>query len=402
MSTTSASTSREGDEPTQRYERLLEVQSLMARVSREIGPALHLDHVLRTVLRAARSIIDFNGGRVCLLDEAGLYVAASEPPVSPEVAALRLPIGSGITGAVVAGGASINCPDVRTDERVDPETRMLGSNVDVVSYLAVPLVCLGDVIGTIQVDADRPGAFDAEDVVLLEGLATQVGGAIESARRYEMISELEVLKSDFIARVSHELRTPITIMAGFVSTLLANHERLDGETRQRMLERIDVATARLSGLIDELLMLSRLEAGVVAAQVETVSVSSVLSEVRRQSETPEAIAVSCARDLRLETDPALLIRAVGFLVDNALKYAGSCELRATDRIIEVIDRGPGISPDQRSRVFERFTRANENTTVPGMGIGLPMARTLLAAAGADLSLEEPEDGVGTRMVIRFW
>jgi signal transduction histidine kinase len=211
-----------------------------------------------------------------------------------------------------------------------------------------------------------------------------------------------VLKSDFIARVSHELRTPITIMSGFVSTLLTNHDRLDGDTRHRMLERVDVATARLSGLIDQLLMLSRLEAGVVAANVEVTDGASVLEEVRRQSERPEAVDVRCAEGLLLTTDASLLIRALGFLVDNSLKYAGGCAIEAADGVIEVVDRGPGIPLSKRSHVFERFTRANEDTTVAGMGIGLPMARTLLAAAGADLTIEDPADGVGTRLVVRFW
>jgi two-component system sensor histidine kinase KdpD len=190
-------------------------------------------------------------------------------------------------------------------------------------------------------------------------------------------------------------------MGGFVSTLLTNHERIDAETRQRMLERVDVATARLSGLIDQLLMLSRLEAGVVTATVAPVLALTVLEEVRRQSETPEAVVISAADDLELTTDPALLTRALGFLVDNSLKYAGSCEIVVADGTIEVIDRGPGISTVDRVNMFERFTRANLDTTVAGMGLGLPMARTLLAAAGADLTYAAPADGVGTRMVIRF-
>jgi two-component system sensor histidine kinase KdpD len=202
--------------------------------------------------------------------------------------------------------------------------------------------------------------------------------------------------------VSHELRTPITIMGGFVSTLLTNHERLDVETRQRMLERVDVATARLSGLIDQLLMLSRLEAGVVAATVEDIDAESMLEEVRRQSEVPEAVTIVCEPGLRFSTDRALLVRALGFLVDNALKYAGSCRLEARGSVLEVIDPGPGIPRDRRSHMFERFTRANEDTTVAGMGIGLPMARTLLAAAGADLTVEDPVEGPGTRMIARFW
>src|SRR5688500_20229902 len=93
---------------------------------------------------------------------------------------------------------------------------------------------------------------------------------------------------------------------------------------------------------------------------------------------------------------ALLVRTQGFRIDHALKYAGSCRLSATESRLEIIDHGPGIPAQQRSHVFERFTRASENTTIPGMGIGLPMARTLLTAAGADLTIEEPPTGVGTR------
>jgi two-component system sensor histidine kinase KdpD len=190
-------------------------------------------------------------------------------------------------------------------------------------------------------------------------------------------------------------------MGGFVSTLLTNHERIDPETRQRMLERVDVATARLSGLIDQLLMLSRLEAGVVTATLEPVLAVTVLEQVKRQSENPDAVVLSGAADFEVTTDAALLTRALGFLVDNALKYAGSCEIVAGDATIQVIDHGPGIPSEDRAHMFERFTRANLDTTVAGMGIGLPMARTLLAATGADLVYEAPADGLGTRMVIRF-
>jgi two-component system sensor histidine kinase KdpD len=200
--------------------------------------------------------------------------------------------------------------------------------------------------------------------------------------------------------VSHELRTPITIMSGFVSTLLAHHDELDPDARRQMLERVEVATARLSGLIDELLMLSKLEAGVVAATRESVAVRTVLEQARRESAQPESVVID-TDDVEVETDQNLLVRALGFLVDNALKYAGAVELRGHAGVIEVIDHGPGIRADAKVRVFERFTRDTEKTTVPGMGVGLPMARTLLAAAGADLALEDTAGG-GARMIVRFW
>ena len=401
--------SRSSTEPSdlersaERYERLLEIQTLMARVSREIGPALDLEQVLATVLRAVRSLLEFDGGSISLLEGEDLVLVATDP-ARPDGRgrAVRQRRSTGLAGAVLGTGRSARYADVATDERLDPATRARAVERGVASFLCVPLVSLGDAIGVIQVYSERPGAFGEDDELLLEGLATQVAGAIESARRYQAIAQLEVLKSDFIARVSHELRTPITIVSGFVSTLLANHERLDAGTRRQMLERVDVATARLSGLIDQLLMLSRLEAGVVAANPVPVDAAELLAEVQRQAETPEAVAWSSTEDLRFSTDPGLLLRALGFLVDNSLKYAGSCRIVAEEGCIEVLDEGPGIPPGQRSHVFERFTRATEDTTVPGMGIGLPMARTLLAAAGADLAIEDPIGGRGTRMVIRFW
>ena len=381
-----------------RYERLLEVQSLMRSVAQEIGPALELERVLQIVLNAMRSLLDFDGGSVSLIDEQGLFIAAADPPVSPEVAALRLPVGQGLSGRVVQSGKTLYSPDIRVDERVSPAISSLGSNAKMVSYLAVPLVVFGEVIGAIQVNAGDVDAFDQEDRILLEGLATQVAGAIESARRFEKVAELEILKSDFIARVSHELRTPITIMSGFVSTLLAHHDDLDTTARKQMLERVEVATARLSGLIDELLMLSKLEAGVIAASREKVLVRAALEQVQREAADSSAVTIECRPDVTIETDANLLVRALGFLVDNALKYAGSAELVAAGNQIEVIDHGPGI---RSPKVFERFTRDTEQTTVPGMGVGLPMARTLLAAIGADLALRETPGG-GCRMVISFW
>lgn len=384
-----------------RYDRLLGVQGLMASVAREIGPALELGRVLEIVLSAMKSLLDLEGSSVILIDDQGLYVAAADPALDLEVAAVRVPIGQGIAGHVVQTGMAMYSRDARVDPLVSDDIRSIGSDVTICSYLAVPLVVFGEVIGAIQVDAATVDAFDRDDQILLEGLATQVAGAIESARRFEKVAELEVLKSDFIGRVSHELRTPITIMSGFVSTLLAQHDDLTPAARRQMLERVEVATARLSGLIDELLMLSKLEAGVIAAAREPVLVAEVLERVQRESMNPDAVTITCARDVEIDTDPNLLVRALGFLVDNALKYAGQVELRGAGHVVEVVDHGPGIRPDAKVRVFERFTRDTEHTTVPGMGIGLPMARTLLAALGADLVLDDTPGG-GARMLVEFW
>src|SRR3954451_15617608 len=134
-------------DPRERYERLLEVQGLMASVAREIGPALELERVLQIVLGAMRSLLDFNGGSVGLIDEQGVYMAAWDPhdSVTPEVAAtLRVPIGQGIVGRVVPPGVTMYPADLRKAARVDPASIGRNTNTKIVSYLAVPLVVLGD------------------------------------------------------------------------------------------------------------------------------------------------------------------------------------------------------------------------------------------------------------------
>lgn len=380
--TAPADTEASGDaRAPERGQRLVEVPTLLTGVRRDLGPTPDLDRVLGAVVSAMRSLVPVDGGAIALCRDDDLVVVAAEPPPGPG----GMPAADAIAEQVAATGRSIRSEGGTT------------------SCLCVALVSLGQVLGTIQLHAAVPDAFDGDlHVVLLEGLATQVVGAVERARRHEQITELEAMKSNFIARVSHELRTPITIVSGFVNTLLTNHERLDDDTRHRMLERVDLATARLSGLIDQMLMLSRLEGGAVTATKEPVELLAVLEEVRRQARTPAAVELVVPAGVSLVTDAQLLVRALGLLVDNALKYAGACRLVADESTVTVLDRGPGIPPERRGHVFDRFTRANRDTTVAGMGVGLPMARTLLAAAGADLVFDEPPDGVGTCVVIRFW
>jgi signal transduction histidine kinase len=387
-----------------RLSSLLEFQSLLALVSRQIGPALELQPVLDIVLSAMRSVIDFKGGTICLVDEDGVYIAANDPPVSPEVAASRVPIGTGLAGRVVANGEPIYSPDVLLDRRVDQDLRSLGTNASMRSYLAVPLVCLGKVIGLMQVDSVETDAFDTDDLHVLEGLATQVAGAIESARRHEEVMELERLKSDFIARVSHELRTPLTIIAGFTTTLLAHGQDMGvPDQAVQMLERVSTANTRLEALIEELLTVTSFEAGMTDAHPSDVAVVDLLERVRAESLHPDQVTVDASDDLHLFVDPKLFNHALALLVDNALKYAGDATLVAgVDdegiRYVEVSDRGPGIEPSDRERIFERFTRGDH--TRPGMGLGLPIVRTLADALGANVTVGDNEGG-GARFTLRF-
>ncbi len=390
--------------PEERLDRLLDFQTLLAKVSRDIGPALELEPVLQTILTAMRRLVDFRGGSICLIDEEGAYIAACDPAVSAEVAAARLPVGEGLVGRCIVTRTPIYSSDLDNDPRVDQPLRRLGSNAAMNSYLAVPLLVLGDAIGVLQVDSVEKDAFTTDDLSVLEGLATQVAGAIDSARRYEHVMELERLKSDFIARVSHELRTPLTIISGFAQTLKSNDDSLTRDARDRVLDRITVASERLDRLIGELLTVSSFEAGVTQAQIERTEVATLLDDVAAHSARPEQVRVECPPDITVATDPKLLTHALNLLVDNALKYAGSCELLATAGAtdappsISVRDHGQGVPPQLKGRIFERFVRGDH--TSPGMGLGLALALRLTASLDASLELEDTPGG-GATFVVNF-
>ena len=385
-------------ERIERLGRLLGLQTLLAHVAREIGPALELQAVLQAVLGAMRSLMDFRGGSILLVEDRQVYVAASDPPVSPEVAEARVPVGQGLAGRAVAEGRTVYSPDLDVDGRVDPILRGTGSNAGMRSFLAVPLVCLGEVIGLLEVDSVAPHAFDEVDRTVLEGLATQMAGAIESARRYEQMLELERLKNDFIGRISHELRTPLTIMTGFVSTLLTHDSEFGPDDRKAMLERTRASITRLSDLIDELLTAASFEAGMAEAVIVDAEVAPILEQVRAEAVDPARVRVHCPPGLSERADPKLLKQALNLLVDNAMKYGGNAELNATPGEITVRDHGPGVPAELGDRVFERFVRGS--TSKPGMGLGLPLVRSLCTAMGARVELESPPDG-GACFRIRF-
>ncbi|MBA2282838.1 MAG: GAF domain-containing sensor histidine kinase [Acidimicrobiia bacterium] len=387
-------------EPAARLELVLAQQALLARVAHEIGPADELEPVLRTILASMRSLVEFRGGTICLVDDHGVYVAASDPPVSVEVARSRVPVGTGLAGRCVQTGEAVYSADVTADQRVDQRLAAAGSNRTMRSYLAVPLVCLGEIIGVLQVDSTDVGAFDDDDLRLLNGLATQVAGAIESARRFEEVRRLDDARAMFIARVSHELRTPLTILRGFTTSMVHHPEQFAlGADAQVMLGRIDGAGSRLQSLVEELITASTVETGLLLKpSPEDLDLREVLEAARRDAVAPDEVAVHCGPGLRASTDPSLLRQVLNLLVQNALAYAGAAELRAEasddgHRTVSVVDNGPGVPDDRKAGVFERFQRGEH--AQPGWGLGLNVASQLAHAIGTEVVLADTPGGGAT-------
>jgi signal transduction histidine kinase len=211
--------------------------------------------------------------------------------------------------------------------------------------------------------------------------------------------ELERLKSDFISRVSHELRTPVTIIDGFVMTMLDQGDQLSAATRHDMLARCHAATARLARLIEELITLARLETGVIQSQPAPTKIKKLLDDVALASNDPNMVTVHAPDDLVVTLDPELMRRALGLLVDNAVKYGHYATIVANgDATFEIFDDGPGIAPDVKESIFELFTRGRGTTDIPGLGLGLPMARTLVAVMGGEMTISDrPRGGTIVRV-----
>jgi len=185
-------------------------------------------------------------------------------------------------------------------------------------------------------------------------------------------------------------------------TMLEHGDALDSESRHDMLSRCRAASARLSRLIEELITLARLETGVIQSQPTPTKMKRLLESVAVSATEPSAVRIEAPDDLVLTIDPELTRRALGLLVDNAVKYGNEAVIVLHDGgTIDILDTGPGIAPDVKASVFELFTRGRATTDVPGLGLGLPMARTLVAAMGGEMTIDDrPEGGTVVRIVLR--
>lgn len=282
---------------------------------------------------------------------------------------------------------------------------------DVLEWIRAALAGKGSA-GEISLGSVQPRSFSvAAAPVSLSGNGVgatemqQVSGAVGAVLVFHEITEtrrLEQVRKDFVANVSHELRTPLTAIQGFAETLLSGGLE-DRENNRRFIEIIRNHASRLSRLTDDLLKLSRIEAGKLEIGLQPVSlrelidpaVELALGAARQKGISLKSVSAVNAFP-KIRGDAALLREVLRNLLDNAVQYTpagGSIEISVAQNegfaIITVADTGIGIPQSDQVRIFERFYRvdAARSREVGGTGLGLAIAKHIVEAHGGRIWVE---------------
>jgi two-component system phosphate regulon sensor histidine kinase PhoR len=237
-------------------------------------------------------------------------------------------------------------------------------------------------------------------------------GAILVFHDLTRLRQLEAVRQDFVANVSHELRTPLSLIKSAAETLIDGGKQ-DPAITSRFLEIIDKHANRLTLLIDDLLLLARLDSGRVALNLQPVDLRAVAQE-----SLDDAARIALARGVTLENavpagvgaqaDPERLRQVLANLIDNAIKYGrADGHVIVRGRVLEgarveftVRDDGPGIPVEARERIFERFYRVDKarSREQGGTGLGLAIVKNVIQAHGGDVRVESAP-GTGTEFFL---
>lgn len=245
------------------------------------------------------------------------------------------------------------------------------------------------------------------DITEQKRLAEHARQAEELAAANEQLAAADQLKDQFLAMANHEMRTPLTAIGGFTRTMLDLEDRFGPAERRAFLEIISEQTDRLTRMVDDMLLLSRIELGTFAVQPEDIEVTRVARRALRGVRRGDVV-VHGDDALLARVDPHHFEQMLLNYVDNAHKYGAGVidvDIRlGADRAVEVRvrDEGAGVSHEFEARLFDRFTRSDEHASSParGAGLGLSIVRGLARAQGGE-AWYEPREPRGSQFCLRL-
>jgi GAF domain-containing protein len=384
----------------------------LGEVGQAVSSTLDLETVLTRIASHAVELTGAVGGAIYEYDEATeqFNLRGSHQVEKELVEVLRgrpIRLGDGATGRAAETRAPVQVPDLMSDrglgvERIRSITERLGYR----SLLAVPLLREEKIMGGLTIYRRIPGSFAPEVVNLLQTFATQSVLAIQNARLFREIEEkskeIEAAnrhKSEFLANMSHELRTPLNAIIGFSEVL---GERMFGELNEKQAEYTDdilTSGRHLLSLINEILDLSKVEAGRMELELATFDLPLAIENARtfvRERATKHGINLDVTIDEQLGDfvgDERKIKQVLLNLLSNAVKFTPEggrigIKARQADGSVEisVSDTGIGIAPEDQPKIFEEFRQVGSDYAhkTEGTGLGLTLAKKFVELHGGKI------------------
>jgi len=327
-----------------------------------------------------------------------------------------------LTGRVLLEGKPVHIIDVLAD----PEYAMteVQKRTGFRAVLAVPLLREGLPIGVLLLGRTVVRPFTEKQIELVTTFADQAVIAIENVRLFDEIqdknrqlAEASEHKSQFVSSMSHELRTPLNAIIGLTDMLVTNAARFGTEKAQEPLQRVNRAGTHLLGLINQVLDLSKIEAGKLELNPQTVELAPLINEVigtagQLAEQNKNRLVVEAQENLGALTADSMRLKQILLnLLSNACKFTKAGEVKLAARRVNngsnfvefaVSDTGIGMTPEQQAKLFEDFSQADATTAQKfgGTGLGLAITRKLARMMGGDVTVTS-EPGKGSVFTVRL-
>jgi signal transduction histidine kinase len=388
----------------------LENQTAIAEVLRVISQSpTDVQPVLNAVAAAARRFCGAGDALIVLRDGDDSVIVAHEGPPTAALGRRRRVSRDNLSGRAMLDSVTIHVADsFQLDPKEYADAMAMAREHKWRAAVAAPMLRESAVAGVIMLCKTEPGAFTPRQIELLETFAAQAVIAIENVRLFTEIQEkshqLEIAsqhKSQFLANMSHELRTPLNAIIGYTEMIVDGLYGEVPEKTQDVLERVQSNSRHLLGLINDVLDLSKIEAGHLVLAMEEYSVLDMVATVLSGTES-----LARAKNLKLNSavasglptgtgDARRLTQVLLNLVGNAIKFTdeGGVEIRAVhtgDRFeISVADSGAGIAPADQARIFNEFQQVDNTSTRKkgGTGLGLSISRHIVELHGGRITVD---------------
>jgi signal transduction histidine kinase len=398
----------------------------LGQVTQAVNSSVDLETVLTTIVAKATQLSGTEAGAIYVFDDADqeFRLRATYGLDDAIVAELRdshIRIGETAMSDAVEQRTPIQIPDIQSDP---------SAALDVIvragfrALLLVPLLGTDRIVGALVVRRRQPGEFPKSTVELLQTFAAQSVLAIQNARLFSEIeeksrqlAEASQHKSQFLASMSHELRTPLNAIIGLTEMMVTNAARFGAEKALEPLRRVNAAGTHLLSLINEVLDLSKIEAGKLELNPEPVNLARLIDEVvgtagQLAEKNKNRLVVEAQEDVGALTADSMRLRQILLnLLSNACKFTkeGEVALRVRKVVdgrdwveLAVADTGIGMTAEQQAKLFQDFTQADSLTArrYGGTGLGLAITRKLARLMGGDVTVAS-EPGKGSVFTVRL-